>query len=195
MSGRGRKPDPEVDARIRQAAVSLLFSKGPSFTVDEVAAAAGVGRASVFRRYATKRDILLDALGIAMDAQVTAVPDTGSLAGDLVVIATETLAAWDSPEIAERTREIFGEAGRDPAIAEIIRTAMRSRMERSWEIYDRAIARGSCPPTRTCGCCRTCSSAWPSTAASSACRSRRPRRWSRPSCEASRVRCTDHERC
>ncbi|WP_067813339.1 TetR-like C-terminal domain-containing protein [Actinomadura kijaniata] len=142
MSGRGRKPDPEVDARIRQAAVSLLFSKGPSFTMDEVAAAAGVGRASVFRRYATKRDILLDALGIAMDAQVTAVPDTGSLAGDLVVIATETLAAWDSPEIAERTREIFGEAGRDPAIAEIIRTAMRSRMERSWEIYDRAIARG-----------------------------------------------------
>ncbi|MDL4773032.1 TetR/AcrR family transcriptional regulator [Actinomadura xylanilytica] len=142
MKPRGRKPDPDVDARIKQAAVTLLVSKGPSFTMDEVASAAGVGRASVFRRYATKRDMLLDALTLAMDAQVPAVPDTGSLEGDLLVIVTETLAAWSSPEIAERTREIFGEAGRDPAVAEIIRTAMRDRMTRSWTIYEQAIARG-----------------------------------------------------
>ncbi|MBE1530966.1 TetR-like C-terminal domain-containing protein [Actinomadura algeriensis] len=142
MMARGRKPDPEVDARIRRAAVELLVGKGPSFTMDEVAAAAGVGRASVFRRYATKRDMLLDALRAAMDAQVTAVPDTGSLEGDLRVIVTETLAAWNSPAIAERTRETFGEAGRDPAVGEILRTSMRDRMSRSWAIYDRAVARG-----------------------------------------------------
>jgi AcrR family transcriptional regulator len=142
MKPRGRKPDPDVDARIKQAAVTLLVSKGPSFTMDEVASAADVGRASVFRRYATKRDMLLDALALAMDAQVPPVPDTGSLEGDLLVIVTETLAAWNSPELAERTRQIFGEAGRDPAVAEIIRTAMRDRMTRSWAIYDRAIARG-----------------------------------------------------
>ncbi|QFG22593.1 TetR-like C-terminal domain-containing protein [Actinomadura sp. WMMB 499] len=142
MKPRGRKPDPGVDARIKQAAVTLLLSKGPSFTVDEVAAAAGVGRASVFRRYPTKRDLLLDACALAMDAQVPTVPDTGSLEGDLLVIVTETLAAWNSPELAERTREIFGEAGRDRAVADIIRTAMRDRMARSWAIYDHAIARG-----------------------------------------------------
>jgi AcrR family transcriptional regulator len=146
MKPRGRKPDPDVDARIKQAAVTLLVSKGPSFTMDEVATAAHVGRASVFRRYATKRDMLLDAISVAMDAQVPAVPDTGSLEGDLLVIVTETLAAWNSPELAERTRQIFGEAGRDPAIAEVIRTAMRDRMTRSWAIYDRATARGELSP-------------------------------------------------
>lgn len=145
MKPRGRKPDPGIQERIKRAAVELLVGKGPSFTMDEVAAAAGVGRASVFRRYPTKRDMLLDALTVAMDAQVTPVPDTGSLEGDLLVIVTGTLAAWDSPEIAERTRQIFGEAGRDPAIAEIIRTAMRDRMARSWTIYDQAIARGELP--------------------------------------------------
>ncbi|MGI5269240.1 TetR-like C-terminal domain-containing protein [Nonomuraea sp. CA-218870] len=134
-----RKPDPEVDLRIKQAAAALLFTKGLDFTMDEVAQAASVGRASVFRRYATKRDLLLDALAAAMDAQV-AMPDTGSFAGDLRVVAEETLEAWRAS--ATMAGQIYGEAGRDPAVAEVMRSAMRSRMERSWGIYDRALARG-----------------------------------------------------
>lgn len=145
MNARGRKPDPTVDARIKEAAVTLLATKGPSFTMDEVASAAGVGRASVFRRYATKRDMLLDALTLALDAQVPETPDTGSLEGDLMVIVTQTLAGWQVPEFAKTTREIFGEAGRDPGVAEVIRTAMRDKRERDWAIYDRAIARGELP--------------------------------------------------
>ncbi|REE97193.1 TetR/AcrR family transcriptional regulator [Thermomonospora umbrina] len=142
---RGRKPDPEVDARIRQAAVILLASKGTRFTMDEVAATAGVGRASVFRRYPTKRDVLLDALASALDAQVPETPDTGSLEGDLTVIVDQTLAGWHSPDLARTTKEIFGEAGRDPAVAEVIRTAMRDKRKRDWAIFDRAIARGEMP--------------------------------------------------
>ncbi|GAA3132964.1 TetR/AcrR family transcriptional regulator [Planomonospora alba] len=134
-----RKPDPEVDLRIKQAAATLIFTKGLDFTMDEVAQVASVGRASVFRRYAGKRDLLLDALGSAMDAQVT-MPDTGSFAGDLRVVVSETLDAWQAS--APVVRQIYGEAGRDPAVAEIMRSAMRSRMERSWGIYERALARG-----------------------------------------------------
>ncbi|MFI0374186.1 TetR/AcrR family transcriptional regulator C-terminal ligand-binding domain-containing protein [Actinomadura sp. 1N219] len=126
--------------------MTLLVTKGPSFTMDEVASTAGVGRASVFRRYATKRDILLDALAVAMDAQVPTAPDTGTLEGDLLVIVTETLAIWNSPELAGQTRQVFGEAGRDPAVAEIIRTAMRNRTARGGAIYDRALARGELSP-------------------------------------------------
>ncbi|TDC91348.1 TetR/AcrR family transcriptional regulator [Actinomadura sp. 7K507] len=146
MTPRGRKPDPDLDARIEQAAVSLLASKGTSFTMDEVASAADVGRASVFRRYATKRDLFLGALTVAMDAQVPLAPDTGSLEGDMLVIVTETLAVWNSPELAEQTRQIFGEAGRDHAVAEIIRTAMRDRTARGGAIFDRAVARGELAP-------------------------------------------------
>ncbi|WP_206061210.1 hypothetical protein [Nonomuraea basaltis] len=49
------KPDLTVNHRIRQVAIGLEFSHGLDFTVDGVAAAGGVGRASVVRRYATKR--------------------------------------------------------------------------------------------------------------------------------------------
>ncbi|NUR87094.1 MAG: TetR/AcrR family transcriptional regulator [Nonomuraea sp.] len=145
MPARGRKPDPTVDHRIRQAAAELVLSQGLDFTMDDVARAAGVGRASVFRRYATKRDMLLETLGGFMDTHV-AVPDTGSLEGDLRVVVTDTLALWDHPEMARLARQTYGEAGRDPAIAEIIRTGMRTRMERSWIVYERAIERGELYP-------------------------------------------------
>ncbi|KAB2352339.1 TetR/AcrR family transcriptional regulator [Actinomadura rudentiformis] len=146
MKARGRKPDPSIDARIKEAAVSLLVTKGVSFTMDEAAAAAGVSRASVFRRYATKRDMLLDALALALDAQVPETPDTGSLEGDLTVIVNQTLAGVQSPQFTKMTREIFGEAGRDPGVAEVIRTSMRDKRKRDWAIYDRAIARGELSP-------------------------------------------------
>lgn len=145
MSARGRKPDPTVDHRIRQAATELLLSHGLDFTMDDVAKAAGVGRASVFRRYATKRDMLLESIGGLMDTHV-AVPDTGSLEGDLRVVVSDTLALWRHPGVARLTRQMYGEAGRDPAVAEIVRTGMRTRMRRSRVVYERAIERGELSP-------------------------------------------------
>ncbi|MEV0996563.1 TetR-like C-terminal domain-containing protein [Nonomuraea sp. NPDC050202] len=145
MSARGRKPDPTVDHRIRQAAAGLVLSHGLDFTMDDVAAAAGVGRASVFRRYASKRDMLLETLTGLMNAHV-AIPDTGSLEGDLRVVVADTLALWHQPGVARMAKQVYGEAGRDPAVAELIRTSMRTRMERSWVVYERAIERGELPP-------------------------------------------------
>lgn len=145
MSARGRKPDPTVDHRIRQAAAELVLSRGLDFTMDDVAEAAGVGRASVFRRYATKRDMLLETLGGIMNTYV-AIPDTGSLEGDLRVVVSDTLALWDTAGIGRMARQVYAEAGRDPAVADLIRTSMRDRMERSWVVYERAIERGELPP-------------------------------------------------
>jgi AcrR family transcriptional regulator len=145
MSARGRKPDPTVDHRIRQAATELVLSHGLDFTMDDVAAAAGVGRASVFRRYATKRDMLLETIAGFMNTHV-AIPDTGSLEGDLRVVVADTLALWRLPGVARMAKQVYGEAGRDPAVAEILRTGMRTRMERSWVVYERAIERGELPP-------------------------------------------------
>jgi AcrR family transcriptional regulator len=145
MSQRGRRPDPGVDRRIREAATSLLLTRGLGFTMDDVAETAGVGRASVFRRYPTKRDMLLQTLTGLMATHV-AVPDTGSLAGDLRVVVSDTLELWRLPGVARVTSQVYAEAGRDPAVAEIVRTGMRTRMERSWIVYERAIERRELPP-------------------------------------------------
>lgn len=141
MSPRGRKPDPTVDLKIKEAAASLLFTKGFDFTMDDVAATAGVGRASVFRRYATRRDLLLDALGGMLIANVP-VPDTGSFRGDLTSIVIDTLALWHTPGLDKMVKQSFAEAGRDPAVAEVIRTGMQAQRRQSWAIFERAIERG-----------------------------------------------------
>ncbi|GAT70187.1 tetR family transcriptional regulator [Planomonospora sphaerica] len=113
--------------------------------MDEVAAHAGVGRASVFRRYPTKRDLLLDALTQVLDVRV-AIPDTGSLAGDLRQVVADTLAVWRDDRLAALSRQVLGETGRDPVVADLVRTSMRDRMARSWVVYERAIERGELRP-------------------------------------------------
>src|SRR5687768_11375741 len=122
-SPRGRRPDPAVDAKIRSAVLELLLQRGLEMTMDEVAAHAGVGRASVFRRYPTKRDLLLDALTQVLDVQV-AIPDTGSLAGDLRQVVVDTLAVWRDDRLAALSRQVLGETGRDPVVADLVRTSM-----------------------------------------------------------------------
>ncbi|GGK70438.1 TetR/AcrR family transcriptional regulator [Planomonospora sp. ID91781] len=144
-SPRGRRPDPAVDAKIRAAVLELLLQRGLEMTMDEVAAHAGVGRASVFRRYPTKRDLLLDALTQVLDVQV-AIPDTGSLAGDLRQVVADTLAVWRDDRLAALSRQVLGETGRDPVVADLVRTSMRDRMARSWVVYERAIERGELRP-------------------------------------------------
>ncbi|WP_068902206.1 TetR/AcrR family transcriptional regulator [Planomonospora sphaerica] len=144
-SPRGRRPDPAVDAKIRAAVLELLLQRGLEMTMDEVAAHAGVGRASVFRRYPTKRDLLLDALTQVLDVRV-AIPDTGSLAGDLRQVVADTLAVWRDDRLAALSRQVLGETGRDPVVADLVRTSMRDRMARSWVVYERAIERGELRP-------------------------------------------------
>ena len=142
---RGRRPDPAIDVKIRAAVVDLLLQRGLEVTMDQVAAHAGVGRASVFRRYATKRDMLLDALAQLLDIQI-AIPDTGSLAGDLRQVVDDTLAIWLDDRLAALSRQVLGESGRDPVVADLVRTSVRNRMTRAWAVYDRAIERGELRP-------------------------------------------------
>ena len=60
---RGRPRDPEADDRILAAASALILLRGfDSMTVDEVAARAGVGKATVYRRWAAKEDLAVAAM-------------------------------------------------------------------------------------------------------------------------------------
>jgi AcrR family transcriptional regulator len=57
----GRPRDARADAAIVEAAVAVLADKGPGgFTVDEVAARAGCGKATIYRRWPSRSALLLD---------------------------------------------------------------------------------------------------------------------------------------
>src|SRR6187551_908193 len=80
---RGRPRDPEADGRILAAASALILMRGfESMTVDEVASSAGVGKATVYRRWSRKEDLAVAAMEqLYRDEVPTA--DTGSIRGDL----------------------------------------------------------------------------------------------------------------
>jgi AcrR family transcriptional regulator len=64
-----QQPDAAIDARrqvtgelIRDAARALLLSRGPDITMDDIAAAAGVSRRTVFRHFDSREHLLAVAL-------------------------------------------------------------------------------------------------------------------------------------
>lgn len=78
----GRPRNRQADTAILKATVSLLGESGfQNLTMEQVARRAGVGRATVYRRWKTKEEMIINALDTLMaDFDVTA---TGDLHGDL----------------------------------------------------------------------------------------------------------------
>jgi AcrR family transcriptional regulator len=59
----GRPRDPRLDGRIREAAAVVYAGSGWSgFNFDIVAREAGVGKSAVYRRWASREDLLIDAI-------------------------------------------------------------------------------------------------------------------------------------
>src|SRR3954447_22382546 len=114
---RGRPLDPEIDTAIVRAAAEQLQAHGiQRMTVPGVAAAAGVAKTTVYRRYATPAQLALAAIDHlnASDRR----PDTGSARTDLLppldavrrridpaVTATVLVEPQTHPEILEAARE------------------------------------------------------------------------------------------
>src|SRR5260370_11663714 len=81
---RGRPRDPAVDEAILAAAIDLLAEAGYArLTMDQVAARAGVGKASLYLRWPNKVALVAEAIQ-HRSAVVPEVPDTGSLREDML---------------------------------------------------------------------------------------------------------------
>src|SRR5438128_907003 len=90
-SRRGRPRDPGVDEAILSAAVDLLAQVGfARLTMEQVAARAGVGKASVYLRWPNKVTLVAEAIQ-HRSAVVPDVPDTGSLREDMLLFLRSLL--------------------------------------------------------------------------------------------------------
>lgn len=92
---RGRPRDPALEDRVFRAAIDLFGQKGwAGFTIDGVAKAAGVGKASLYLRWDSKQQLLSDAL--AARASVDVSIDTGDIRSDLRHLGAQLLGMfWD----------------------------------------------------------------------------------------------------
>lgn len=86
---RGRKRDPGRDAAILDAAIEVLAESGyDGMTMDMVASRAKAGKATVYRRWSSKAELILEAVTHLKRSQVDLerLADTGTLRGDLLAL-------------------------------------------------------------------------------------------------------------
>src|SRR3712207_1262916 len=93
----GRPRDPSRDGVIRAAILRLLGDVGYSaLTMDAVASEAGVGKATIYRRWRTKEELVVDTVS-ELNAVEAEPVDTGSIEGDLRAVMRAMVALVNSP--------------------------------------------------------------------------------------------------
>ncbi len=92
ISKLGRPLDASRDSDILEAALDVLAEEGyDGMTIDMVAARAKAGKATLYRRWPSKTELVLDAVACMKTTNIdyADLPDTGTLRGDLVAMIKE----------------------------------------------------------------------------------------------------------
>ena len=142
----GRPRDPSRDGVIRAAILRLLAEVGyGALTMDAVASEAGVGKATIYRRWRTKQDLVVDTIS-DLNRMEAAPPDTGSLEGDLRQMLRSLVAVITGPTGAA-TLSLLSTVPHQPALAEAFRNGPLAVWRQSFEqIWTRAEQRGEVQP-------------------------------------------------
>ncbi|WP_112236984.1 TetR/AcrR family transcriptional regulator [Kribbella monticola] len=139
---RGRPRDPDAEPRIRRYAVQLLLERGfDGMTVDDVAEAAGVGKATIYRRWASKEELANDAMTELFDIEIPDA-DTGSIEGDLRQVYTAALQFVSTKEGLAWVRLAVSELNRDERFAVLYRSFLDRRIALTAATLERARERG-----------------------------------------------------
>ncbi len=146
-AGRAGRPrsaaaDTAILAATRAALVDLGWSK---LTLQDVATRAGVAKTTLYRRWAGKNELVVDAVAELFDE--LRLPDRGSLAADIEGVVLQFAAILARPEAKSGLMAVVAESTRDEALRERIRTSIVERQKRLvLEGRARAQARGELPP-------------------------------------------------
>jgi AcrR family transcriptional regulator len=138
----GRPRDPSRDGVIRAAILRLLADVGyGALTMDAVAAQAGVGKATIYRRWRTKEDLVVDTIA-ELHHMGAATPDTGSLEGDLRQLLHSLVSVVNGP-LGAATLSLLSTVPHQPALAEAFRAGPIGVWRAAFdEVWGRAEERG-----------------------------------------------------
>jgi|SRR5882757_617086 len=153
---RHRKRGAVLEDAIHDAVFAELAAVGyVAFTIEAVAARAKTGKASIYRRWETKQDLVLDAyfarFGGPDDIVSELCRDTRASTRDLLVrLATRICELSD--EAGEMFRAIACEATRDPELAATVEQRVyRPKHDAFVELLRRGVDRGEVRPEVVCG--------------------------------------------
>jgi len=140
----GRPRDARADRAILDATLRLVGSVGlGGLTMDAVAATAGVSKATIYRRWASKEALVLDAWMACFTDDT--IPDTGSLERDLVIILGGLRDNITKGLLARVLPQMVAASQVNEELARAYRQFVVGRRRRTSVVLNRAIERGELP--------------------------------------------------
>jgi AcrR family transcriptional regulator len=146
--GPGRPRSAEAHQRILDATLELLGEQGyAEMSVEAVAARAGVGKATIYRRWSSKEDLVAAAIA-TLRPELPPI-DTGNIRDDLRTVAREILrfkkaqAKSFSFDLSWLTPRLSMETAKHPELHEAYqREVVRPHRQVVTDLIERAIAHG-----------------------------------------------------
>jgi AcrR family transcriptional regulator len=146
----GRPSGARAQAReeaILDAALSLVMEVGyDRFSMDALAERARAGKATIYRHWSGKAEVVVEAIRRRKCESATAPVDTGSLRGDLVATFSCVNATMSADESALLVG-VLSAMHKDKELADLMRSqVIDTKKDLLDEILERAIARGELAP-------------------------------------------------
>jgi AcrR family transcriptional regulator len=105
--------------RILRAALDVLADHGlPGFTVEAVAQRAGASKATLYRRWPSRRDLLVEAMD-ELASRPFPVPATGHLRSDLIELMGQAASLFGDEPFPRLMAAFVDAAERDPALQQL----------------------------------------------------------------------------
>jgi len=139
---RGRRRSATARRAVLDAAAALLAQGGiESLTIEGIAARAGVGKPTIYRWWADKEAVAVDAF-LEHVGPLIAFPDTGSARDDLRKQLGRVVAMFRSPT-GVALAELIGASQHNPALAAAIEARfIAARRAAARAVFERGRARG-----------------------------------------------------
>ncbi len=139
---RGRPRNPATDQVILKATFELIAEQGVGrSSIAMVAARAGVGKGTIYRRWPSRAALIKDAF-CAFARQKVPVPDTGTTRGDLVGLVSSVISTYTTTVAGRILPELLAEIARTPELAEALEEFWAARRRVVSAILERGVARG-----------------------------------------------------
>ncbi|MCA9511791.1 MAG: TetR/AcrR family transcriptional regulator [Myxococcota bacterium] len=139
----GRPRSEEAHRAILSATLELLVEVGFSaLTIEGVAQRAGVGKATIYRRWSSKLPLVIEAYGLLPQLEDV---DTGHVVTDLEEMLRNYLRLLTSTPLRGVIPSIAGERAHNEELSELFDPIVRERRRPLIAVLRRAVARGELP--------------------------------------------------
>ncbi|GGX37272.1 TetR/AcrR family transcriptional regulator [Streptomyces chryseus] len=143
---RGRPRDNRAHQAILTATTELVTELGYAATsIGAVAARAGVGKDTIYRRWSGKAELVYEA--VFTETEATPAPDTGTLAGDLTALLEALIQEFTAPAAAAALPGLLADFAANPDLRARIRSEFLAPAKSGLvTVFERAVQRGETNP-------------------------------------------------